>query len=161
MAISSLATSYIGAGIGVQTPSTTPQFTIGGRVDGDFGALYIYGIAGANIAAGDFVVFDRNYSATLLTTANSPRGAKVAVARAALTTGQYGWFQVEGQVGGRTDAAVAANAQINTTATGGAVDDNAAVGSKRIEAIAIPVAAAGATTNTEFTLSSPYVGVTL
>jgi hypothetical protein len=161
MTVSSIASSYVGAKIGLQTADTIPQFSPGTRVDGDMGGLYIYGLASAAIAQGDFVVFNNNYNASLLTTTNSQRGAKVAVSRAPLAANQYGWFQVEGQAAGRTVAAVAANAQLNTTATGGAVDDDAAVGAKRLEAIAILVAAAGATTNTEFMLSSPYVGATL
>jgi hypothetical protein len=161
MTVSSTATSYVGAKIGLQTADRTPQFALGTRVDGDMGALYIYGLASAAIAQGDFVVFNNNYSASLLTTTNSPRGAKVAVSRAPLVANDYGWFQVEGQAAGRTVAAVAASAQLNTTATGGAVDDDATVGAKRLEAIAILVAAAGATTNTEFMLSSPFVGATL
>jgi hypothetical protein len=160
MAISNITTDLAGAWI-TKNPDTVPQFNPGHRAAGDNGGLFLYGVAGAAIAAGDFVRFDNNYSATLLTTANSPRGAKVAVARYAMASGQWGWFQVEGQAPGRTAAAVAANAQLNTTATGGAVDDDAAVGSKRIDGIAILVAAAGATTNTEFVLSQPIVGATL
>jgi hypothetical protein len=161
MTVSSIATSYVGAKIGLQTADRIPQFALGTRVDGDMGALYVYGLASAAIAQGDFVVFNNNYSASLLTTTNSPRGAKVAVSRAPLVANEYGWFQVEGQAAGRTFGAIAAGAQLNTSATGGAVDDDASVGAKRIEAVAILVAAAGATTNTEFMLSSPYVGVTL
>jgi hypothetical protein len=160
MAVSNIVVDIVGAWT-TKNPDTVPQFSPGHAVRGDQGGLFLYGQAGANIAAGDFVRFDNNYSATLLSTANSPRGAKVAVARYAMTTGQWGWFQVEGQAAGRTNAAVAANAQINTTATAGAVDDDAGVGSKRIDNIGILVAAAGATTNTEFVLSQPIVGATL
>lgn len=160
MAISSITTDLTGAWT-TKNPDLIPQFNPGQRATGDQGGLFLYGQAGAAIAAGDFVRFDNNYAATLLTTANSPRGAKVAVARYAMAAGNWGWFQVEGQAPGRTFAAVAANAQLNTTTTGGAVDDDAAVGSKRIDNIGILVAAGGATTNTEFALSQPIVGATL
>lgn len=160
MAISGITVDIVGAWTS-KNPDTTPMFNPGTSSRGDHGGLFLYGQAGAALAAGDFVVFDNNYSATLMTTANSPRGAKVAVARYAMASGQWGWFQVEGQAAGRTAAAIAAGAQLNTTATGGAIDDDATGGAKRIDNIGILVAAAGATTNTEFVLSQPVVGATL
>lgn len=149
------------AGASIKSPDAAQQFSLGHRVDGDYGGGFQYGKAGAAIAAGDWVVFDKDFTATLLTTANSPRNAKIAVARYAFASGQYGFFQVEGGVPGRTFAAVAAGVRLNTTTTGGAVDDDGAVGSKEIWGAFIPTAAAGATTNTEFHLSMPVVGQTL
>lgn len=160
MAISSVTTDLVGAWT-TKNPDTLPQFNPGQRAFGDYGGVFLYGQAAAAVAAGDFARFDNNYSATLLTTANSPHGARVCGARYAMASGQWGWFQVEGQFAGRTAGAIAAFAQLNTTATGGALDDDAAVGSKRINGIAILVAAAGATTNTEFMLSNPTIGATL
>lgn len=160
MAISSIIVDLAGISAG-RTPDTVPQFNPGTAARGDQGGLFLYGQATAAIAAGDFVVFNNSLQASLLTTANSPRGAKIAVARYAMAANQWGWFQVEGQAAGRTAAAVAAGAQLNTTATGGAIDDDATVGSKRLDNIGILVAAGGATTNTEFVLSQPVVGATL
>lgn len=160
MAISNMTTDIVGAWV-TKNPDTIPQFNPGTMASGDSGGWFIYGQAGAAIAAGDFVHFNNSYSAALITTASSPRGAKVGVARYALASGQWGWFQTGGQAPGRTAAAVAAGAQLNTTATGGAIDDDATAGAKRIDGIGILVAAAGATTNTEFVLSDPVVGATL
>lgn len=161
MAVTSITTGEpVGASI-LKNPDTVQQFNLGQRTEGDFGGGFQYGRAGAAIAAGDFVVFDKDYNATLLTTANSPRNAKIAVARYAFASGQFGWFQIEGGVPGRTAGAVAAGVRVNTTATGGAIDDDGTVGAKEIWGAFIPVAAAGATTNTEFHLSIPIVGQTL
>ena len=160
MAISSITVDIVGAWTRAN-PDNVLQFNPGTAARGDQGGLFIYGQALAAVAAGDFVTFNNNYGASLLSTANSPRGAKVAVARYAMAATQWGWFQVEGQAAGRTFAAIAAGAQLNTTATAGAIDDDAAVGSKRLENIAILVAAAGATTNTEFQMSQPVVGAIL
>jgi hypothetical protein len=160
MAVSSIVTDIIGAWT-TKNPDAFQQFNRGHRATGDFGGLFLYGQATAAVAAGDWIVFDNNYNATLGATANSPRGAKVAVARYAMPAGQFGWFQVEGQGPARTAGAIAAGAQINTTATPGAFDDDATVGAKRIDGVALLVAAAGAVTNAEFTLSNPVIGATL
>lgn len=160
MAISNITVDIVGAWIS-KNPDTIPQFNSGIAARGDNGGLFLYGQAGGAVAQGDFIVFNNSYIATTLSTANSPRGAKIGVARYAMAAGQWGWFQIEGQAPGRTLAAIAAAAQLNTTTTPGAIDDDATVGSKRMEAIAILVAAAGATVNTEFMMSQPYVGITL
>jgi hypothetical protein len=160
MAVSAITTDYIGAWV-TKNPDTIQQFNLGNRAAGDNGGLFLYCKFGAAIATAQFVVMDNSYSITALTTANSPRGAKVGLTRYAGAINQFGWVQVEGQVLGSNQGAMAAASQLNTTATAGNVDSTATVGSKRIDAIAQLVAAAGTSTTTEFMLSQPYVGVTL
>lgn len=149
------------AGVNLAIVDTAAAFQPGTLVHGNYGGEWVYVQASAAIAAGDFVVISKDYAVSLLTTTNSPRGSKVGVCRTALANTEWGWVQTAGQAPGRTANAVAANARINTTATGGAVDDDGTGGAKEILGVGIPVAAAGATTNTEFTLTNPVVGVTL
>lgn len=159
MTVSSNPSSILG--VNITLTDTVRRMAVGTHVMGDYGGEWLYAVASAAIAAGDWVILSKDYAASLATTTNSPKGAKVGIARAAMASGEYGWIQVGGQAPGRTAGAVAANAAINTTATGGAVDDDATSGAKVINGVAIPVAAGGATTATEFTLTDPTVGATL
>lgn len=158
MAIATQVLSGLAANVFVVT--TTQDYEPGLVVTGDQGAVWVYGQASGTIAAARFVHLNNNFLATAITTASSPRGAPVAVSMAAMTNLQWGWFQRAGQCLGRTNAAVAAGARINTTATAGAVDDDGTVGAKAIDGIGLLVAA-GAAADTEFSLSFPFVGVTI
>ena len=162
MALSTIVTDI--AGVKISSGATLdiiPQFNLGQRAFLDVGGEVVYCKAGGTLAAGDFVVIDKDYNASGLTTTNGLRGMRIGVVRQAATTANWLWIQIAGGVAGRTAAAIAAAAQLNTTATAGAIDDDASVGSKRIDGIYIPTAAAGATTNTEFQLNYPIIGATL
>lgn len=162
MATTTAITDLTGAKIiATATLDVIQQFNLGQRASGDLGGEFVYCKASATLAAGDFVVIDKDYNVTGLTTTNGLRGMRIGTVRQAATSANWLWVQIAGGVPGRTAAAVAANAQLNTTATAGAIDDDAAVGSKRIDGIYIPTAAAGATTNTEFHLNFPVIGATL
>lgn len=162
MGTTSIITDPTGAKIGANaTLDIVQQFSLGHLASADYGGKFVYCKAGSALAAGDFVVIDKDYNASGLTTTNGLRGMRVGVARQVATTSNWLWIQIAGGVPGRTANAVAANAQINTTATAGAIDDDATVSTKRIDGIYIPTAAAGATTNTEFHLNYPVIGATL
>lgn len=161
MSLSSIITDLVGVKASAQTLDTVQQFNLGHRCFGDVGGEWVYCKYGGTLAAGDFVVIDKDYNASGLTTTNGLRGMRVGVTKIAGASTNWGWFQIAGGCAGRTAAAIAANAQLNTTATAGAIDDDAAGGSKRIDGIYIPTAAGGATTNTEFHLNFPVIGATL
>ena len=158
MTVSSLIFDLTGASL--KSADNKSQFTPGQYAHGDYGGVFIYGAALANFAIGDLIFFDKDYNAAALTTAASPRGAKVAAAKVAMVTGQYGWFQVGGQALVKCAAAVAVNARLNTTATTSAADDDGTAGNKEILGAVLAVAAAGAGT-AEATLTEPYVNATL
>lgn len=162
MALTAIVTDIPGVKLNTNaTLDTVQQFNLGQRAMGDVGGEFVYVKYAGTLAAGDFVVIDKDYNVAGLTTTNGLRGMRVGVVRVAGTSVNWGWVQIAGGVPGRTAAAIAANAQLNTTATAGAIDDDATVGSKRIDGIYIPTAAAGATTNTEFHLNYPVIGATL
>lgn len=161
MSLSSIITSLVGVKASAQTLDTVQQFNLGHRCFGDVGGEFVYCKVNGTLAAGDFVVIDKDYGVVGLTTALGLRGMRIGVTKFAAVANQYAWIQIAGGCAGRTAAAIAANAQLNTTATAGAIDDDAAVGSKRIDGIYIPTAAGGATTNTEFHLNYPVIGATL
>lgn len=162
MATTNIVTDVTGGKIAATaTLDIVQQFNLGQRCRGDYGGEFVYCKAGGTLAAGDFVVIDKDYNASGLTTTNGLRGMRVGVCRQAATTSNWLWIQIAGGVPGRTANAVAAAAQLNTTATAGAIDDDATATTKRIDGIYIPTAAGGATTNTEFHLNFPVIGATL
>lgn len=148
-------------GVKFTVPDATQQFDLGSRAEGDYAGQFFYGKADAALAAGDVIVFDKDFNATGLATANSPRGAKIGVARVAFASGQFGWFQVGGQAPIRTSAAVAAGVRLNTTATAGAVDDDGTASTKEIVGMTLSTLASGATTTAEAVMTEPFVGATL
>ena len=158
MTVSSLIFDITGASL--RTPDTKPQFTLGQYAHGDYGGVYIYGVASAALALGDVVYFDKEFSAAGITTTASPRGAKVAATKYAMASGQYGWFQVGGQALVKANAAAVVNTRLNTTATAGAVDDDGTTGAKAILGLVFAVTASSAATF-EATLTEPFVDVTL
>ncbi len=75
---------------------------------------------------------------------------------------EYGWFQIYGKGSVRTLASAAKGTQLNSTATGGAVDDDATAGSESISGLVLGTATGGAAaTNADALFSYPVVGRTL
>lgn len=105
-------------------------FGLGDRFTGHDGKEYVFVQAnGAITGAGYVVVLDENYQAAMLSTSNDAAGEHVAVAPYAFADNDYGFVQVKGPCDIRVAASAAANAQLNSTATAGQIDDDAAVGS--------------------------------
>ena len=89
-------------------------------------------------------------------------GTRAAAAQVALADNEYGWFQVYGKGSLRTLASAAIGTRLNTTATGGAVDDDGTAGSEQIFGLVLGTATGGAeATNADTIFSYPVVGVTL
>ena len=75
---------------------------------------------------------------------------------------QYGWFQIYGKGSCRTLASAAKGTKLNTTATAGALDDDATAGAETIDGLVLGTATGGAeATNADTILSYPCVGRTL
>lgn len=143
--------------------------TVGGYDDPVNGYQeFIYGRAdGAVTGAGYLCVEETGFDfimATITTTAPGAAGpgSRCGAAQAALADNEYGWFQIYGKGSLRTLASAAKGTQLNSTATGGAVDDDATAGSESISGLVIGTATGGAAaTNADAMFSYPVVGRTL
>ena len=102
--------------------------------------------------------------ATTTTTAPgaSGYGTRFGAAQAALADNEFGWFQIYGKGSIRTLASAAKGTGLNSTATGGALDDDATSGAEAISGIVILTATGGsAATNADAVFSYPTVSATL
>lgn len=150
----------------------TPAFrlgTIGGYDDPTNGYQeFIYGRAdGAVTGAGYLCVEETGFDFAMATTTTTAPGAsgpgsRCGAAQAALADNEYGWFQIYGKGSVRTLASAAKGTQLNSTATAGAVDDDATAGSETISGLVLGTATgAAAATNADAIFSYPVVGRTL
>lgn len=143
--------------------------TIGGFDDPTNGYQeFIYGrAAGAVTAAGYACVEATGFDFAMATTTTTAPGAsgfgsRVGVAQAALADNEYGWFQIFGKGSVRTLASAAKGTRLNSTANGGALDDDGTAGSEAIFGIVLGTATGGAeATNADAILAYPTVGTTL
>ncbi len=111
---------------GVPQPQFAPGTTVDGNGKGKWVLCTLVLASTTTLANGQAYVFDRNFLATLLTTANSPRAASVgigSVSQASVVAGTYYiWLQILGHAPVQyTGNATAAG---ETTATGGLVNFN-------------------------------------
>lgn len=163
--------------IGIQANEVTaatsvPAFKLGTRGVYDHPTLgsqeFVYGQADGAVTGLGFVCVEQaNFDFAMITSTNANagtagHGSRVAVAQAAMTDNQFGWFQIYGRCPIRTLASCARGTRLNTTATGGALDDDATAGAEVVSGAVIQVASGGAAeTNVSGVLSYPTVGVTL
>ncbi len=156
----------------VTAATAVPAFrlgTIGGYDDPTNGYQeFVYGRAnGAVTAAGyccvELTGFDfALISVTQTTAGTAGYGSRVAVGQAVLADNEYGWFQIYGKGSLRTLASAAKGTRLNSTATNGALDDDAGSGAEAIFGVVLGTATGGAeATNADAILSYPSVGTTL
>ena len=129
---------------------------------------FIYGMAnGAITGAGYGVVEQTGFDFIMATTTTTAPGAsgygtRFGAAQAALADNEYGWFQIYGKGSLRTLASAAKGTRLNSTATGGALDDDGTASSEAITGITILTATGGsAATNADAVFSYPSVAETL
>ena len=168
-----MAQAIIGISKADVTASTAnAQFrlgTVGGYDDPTNGYQeFVYGRAdGAVTGAGYLCVEETGFDFTMVsTTSTTPgtagSGSRCGAAQAALADNEYGWFQIYGKGSLRTLASAAKGTQLNSTATAGAVDDDATAGSEVIVGVVLLTATGGsAATNTDAVFCYPSVGRTL
>lgn len=139
------------------------SFAPGTRVTDRGEKVYVLVKASAAIAQYDVVTVDETYITTVapLSTSNDARGDIVGVAPVAIASGEYGWVQIYGPCTMNVLASCAANVRINTTATGGSLDDDGTVGSMQVEGIYLTAARAASNGSAAGILNYPIVGVTL
>ena len=102
--------------------------------------------------------------ATTTTTApgSSGYGTRFGAAQAALADNEFGWFQIYGKGSIRTLASAAKGTRLNSTATGGALDDDGTGSSEAISGVVLlTTAGASAATATDVVFSYPSVAETL
>lgn len=152
--------------------TATPRFrlgTVGGFDDPNLGYReFVYGRANGAVTGAGFVCLEQvGFDFVMANSTNASAGAsghgtRVGAAQVALADNECGWFQVYGRGSVRTLASAAIGTRLNTTATGGALDDDGTVGAEVINGIVIQVASGGAPeTNPSAVFSYPTVGVTL
>tara|TARA_R110000796_G_scaffold12582_3_gene41558 strand:- start:958 stop:1464 length:507 start_codon:yes stop_codon:yes gene_type:complete len=168
-----MAQATIGISADQVTASTdTPAFrlgTVGGYDDPTNGYQeFIYGSAnGAITGAGYGVVEQTGFDFIMATTTTTAPGAsgygtRFGAAQAALADNEFGWFQIYGKGSIRTLASAAKGTGLNSTATGGALDDDATAGAEAISGIVVLTATGGsAATNADAVFSYPTVSATL
>lgn len=129
---------------------------------------FVYGRANGAVTGAGYVCLEQTgfdfVMATVTTSAPgaSGPGTRVGAAQAALADNEYGWFQIYGKGSVRTLASAAIGTKLNTTATGGALDDDATASSETIDGLVLMTATGGAAaTNADAMFSYPSVGRTL
>lgn len=166
-----------GAIIGISPTQITaatavPAFRLGTRGGYDHPTLgyqeFVYGRANGAVTGLGYLCLEATgfdfLMATLTTSAPGAQGpgSRAGAAQAALADNEYGWFQVYGKGSLRTAASAAIGTRLNTTATGGQVDDDGTAGSEQIMGVVLMTATGGAAaTNADAMFSYPVVGVTL
>jgi hypothetical protein len=156
----------------VTAATAVPQFrlgTVGGYDDPTNGYQeFVYGRANGAITGAGYICVEATgfdfAMASVTTTAPgaSGHGSRVGAAQAALADNQYGWFQIYGKGSCRTLASAAKGTRLNSTATDGALDDDATGGSEAIVGLVLGTATGvAAATNADAIFAYPTVGATL
>ena len=123
-------------------------FGLGDRVSTHDGKEYVYCQANGAITGDGYVVsIDESHQAIMVdtdTAATVVEGERVGVAESAFADNDYGWIQVYGACGIRTEQDAAANGKLAPTADAGQVDDAGAAGSKYIQGMILGTATGAA-----------------
>lgn len=182
MTVATLQTAVFGAnpfGVDLTQASGSgiilPQFKLGSLTWGDSGSEFVYckytSVANLVLSPGLLFTVDDDYTATLLTTSNSPRGSAVYVscigmgnygASVATVTGTvyYLWLARAGQIPVAYTTVGTVGNLAETTATGGAANfpNSATVSSKLITGLYVTKAVGGTFSGTTVN-GSPVVTV--
>lgn len=149
-------------GVDFYVADTSQQHAAGAIALGERGSVFKYGQAnGAITGRGYTVLLDPDYAAVALLSVTNSGGAQgelVGVAQCALADDEWGWFQVAGTSPVYVAASAAANTTLNTTATGGVLDDNDLTGSENIDGLVLNAADGGSGGNVVAILNFPVVG---
>lgn len=123
-------------------------FNLGDRVQTPEGKEYVFVQASGAITGDGYVVsITSAYQAAMVDTDTAStvvQGLSVGVAETAFADDEYGWVQIYGACGIRTEQDAAANGKLGPTADAGQVDDAGSVGSKYFEGMYLGTATGGA-----------------
>ena len=118
-------------GAAFDATTTAPTFEIGTMMWG-IGKCYVYVQASGAITVDGYVVsITSDFQAAMIDTdvaATVLEGTKVGVVETAFADDAYGWAQIYGPCGIRSEQDALANAKLYATADAGQVDDAAATG---------------------------------
>ena len=139
-------------------------FALGDRVSTSDGKEYIWCQAAGAITGDGYVVsMDEAWQAVMVdtdTAATVAEGQLVGVVEAAFDDDDYGWIQVYGPCGIRTEQDAAANGKLAATADAGQVDDAGAAGTNYIQGMVVHTATGGAdAVNTTGFLNYPVLAL--
>lgn len=157
-------------GIDPTVTATVPEFTpgsLGANATSAGVKVYIYVQANGAITGDGYVCdidgsnFDAAMCTTTTTAPGTGAGKSVGVARATFADNAYGWLQVYGPGTVRVAASCAAYTIINSTATGGQLDDDATASAEVIDGIVLDTANGGAAGTAAGWINWPRVGRTL
>lgn len=113
---------------GTTTDGEGAEFKLGTRVTGTDGSHWVYVQAGAAITQYSWVAIDENFQAVMGTKALADVGHQVGFAQVAFSDNDFGWVCVHGpgNITVRVLASCAADVQLYTSGTAGALDDTSA-----------------------------------
>ncbi len=142
------------AGFNVTQTLTSAQLdegkglNLGDRASTPDGKVYVYVQANGAITGDGYVVsIDESYQAVMTdtdTAATVAEGQSIGVAEVAFADDDYGWVQIYGACGVRSEQDALANAKLGPTADAGQVDDAGSVGSAYIVGMHFGTATGGA-----------------
>lgn len=146
-------------GASPERTTTVAEFALG-DIAWIGGKAYQYVQANGAITGDGYVVtIDETFQAAMLSTSNDAEGDHAGVAETAFANDEYGWVQVYGACGIRTEQDALANAFLGPTADAGQVDDAAATG-LYIHGMVLGTATGGAdAVNTTGFISWPWITV--
>jgi len=154
----------------VRTSAEGAEFLVGTRArttdtEGTKEYVYVQDSGAGITGAGYVALISSVHTAIMATTTTSAPGAGAGkgagVAMAAVAASGYGWLQVLGNAGIRVLASAALGTLLNTTATAGALDDDATAGAEVIDGITLNAANGGSAGSVVGLLTYPTVGRTL
>jgi hypothetical protein len=152
-------------GVSFTRADAAPAFTLGTRINGTDGTEWTYVKASGAIASkGQVVLIDEDWAAALISTTNSATGfgQRCGVAPGAIADTAYGWVQTAGVCDEiQVAASCGANKAINSTATGGQLDDDATTGAEVVSGIVLTTARGGTAGTAPGVIFNPVVGATL
>lgn len=113
---------------GTTTDGAGAPFTLGTRVTATDGSEWVFVQAGAAITQYSWLSIDENFQAVMGTKALADAGHQVGFAQVAFDDNDFGWVAVNapGNVTVRVLGSCAADVQLYTSGTAGALDDTAA-----------------------------------
>lgn len=132
----------------VDLPAASAAHGLGDLYADSNGNVWVYVQANGAITGDGYVVaVDESFQAAMTdtdTAATVAEGQSVGVAAAAFADNEYGWVQIYGACGIRSEQDALANAKLGPTADAGQVDDAGAAGSKYFEGMHFGTATGGA-----------------
>ena len=139
-------------------------FTLGSRLETHDGKVYVYVQANGAITGDGYVCsMDEAYQAVMVdtdTAAIVALGQAVGVAEVAFADNDYGWLQIYGPAGIRTEQDALANNKLAATADAGQVDDAGAIGTQYIAGMVLNTATGAAdAVNTTGWLNYPVMSI--